>query len=248
MLQNIDTRINSKFEFEFYPKKHKFEKLYYYYHQSQFGILSVVSNEDSLIRFEIVKNSKENRYFDNKNFKTQNREYELSLKKLTDNLIYTNQYSKAYIEAFFECIEDSFKENIKDETTQNKQAINRAADHIKMAIMEQISQDHYNITQKNSKITNNNKLKIRLNGSELDLKVWQKLLEIPLGKTLSYQELADSILDARYTRAVANSVGRNKIFYLIPCHRIIRKNNQLGGYGWGIGLKKELLAFEKSNV
>jgi O-6-methylguanine DNA methyltransferase len=81
-------------------------------------------------------------------------------------------------------------------------------------------------------------------GTPFQLKVWQAASAIPLGTTISYQELAQSIGYPKAFRAVANALGANKIAYFIPCHRIVRKNGHLGGYKWGIERKSKLLASE----
>ena len=74
--------------------------------------------------------------------------------------------------------------------------------------------------------------------------VWNKLLEIPFGKTKSYKEIAEQIDKPTAVRAVANANGMNKIAILIPCHRVIGSDGNLTGYGGGIWRKKELLEIE----
>lgn len=85
-------------------------------------------------------------------------------------------------------------------------------------------------------------------GTDLQKIVWDHLLQIPKGTTLSYSELARRIGRPKAVRAVANAVGRNKISLLIPCHRVIGKNASLGGYRWGISVKKRLLEMEKIDL
>lgn len=87
-----------------------------------------------------------------------------------------------------------------------------------------------------------------LAGTPLQLKVWQALLDIPEGKTWSYQELAHYVQCPKAVRAVANAVGANPISPLIPCHRIIRNDGSLGGYFWGLQAKLDLLKKEGVNV
>ncbi|UQB41541.1 methylated-DNA--[protein]-cysteine S-methyltransferase [Thiomicrospira microaerophila] len=82
-------------------------------------------------------------------------------------------------------------------------------------------------------------------GSAFQQNVWQALLSIPFGQTRSYQEIANQIKHPKAVRAVANAVAANPIAWFIPCHRVIRSNGQIGGYAWGIALKKQLLAAEK---
>lgn len=86
--------------------------------------------------------------------------------------------------------------------------------------------------------------KLLLIGTPFQCKVWQVTLTIPSGTTMSYQKLATVIGHPQSSRAVANALADNKIPYLIPCHRIIRKDGSLGGYACGIEKKKILLQTE----
>ncbi len=89
-------------------------------------------------------------------------------------------------------------------------------------------------------------IKIFLKGSDFQCKVWRAVLQIPAGKTATYQEIAQNIGHSNAHRAVANALANNKIAYFIPCHRVIRKDGSLGGYKWGIEKKKVLLDAESS--
>ena len=82
-------------------------------------------------------------------------------------------------------------------------------------------------------------------GTEFQLTVWNKLLQIPYGETISYQELASRIGKKNASRAVGNANGKNPIPIIIPCHRVIRKNGSFGGYAGGLKVKKYLLELEK---
>ena len=75
-------------------------------------------------------------------------------------------------------------------------------------------------------------------------KVWQALRAIPVGQTRSYQEIAQAIGQPTATRAVAQACAANPVAVLIPCHRVVRNNGQLGGYHWGVERKQQLLANE----
>ncbi|MBK7105090.1 MAG: bifunctional transcriptional activator/DNA repair protein Ada [Ignavibacteriae bacterium] len=77
--------------------------------------------------------------------------------------------------------------------------------------------------------------------------VWEKLLQIPFGKTKSYKDIAEQIDKPTAVRAVANANGMNKIAILIPCHRVIGSDGKLTGYGGGLWRKKELLDLEIIN-
>ena len=81
-------------------------------------------------------------------------------------------------------------------------------------------------------------------GTEFQQKVWQQLLQIPYGKTISYAELAKNIGQPTAYRAVANANGRNPISLIVPCHRVIASNGGMGGYTGGVAIKKRLLAQE----
>jgi len=87
-------------------------------------------------------------------------------------------------------------------------------------------------------------LLLRPRGTDFQKKVWHALCGIPLGQTISYQELARRIGDEKAMRAVGAANGRNPIALIIPCHRVIGKNGALTGYGGGLPLKRALLAFE----
>jgi len=83
-----------------------------------------------------------------------------------------------------------------------------------------------------------------LKGTPFQLKVWQALLEIPNGNTTAYSVLARELGEEKAHRACASAVGDNPISYLIPCHRVLRKNLNLGGYRWGLDRKVAILATE----
>ena len=89
-------------------------------------------------------------------------------------------------------------------------------------------------------------LDIDLHGTEFQLKVWKEVMKIPKGQTVSYQELAERIGEAKAVRAVATAVAQNPIAILVPCHRVIHKDGTLGEYHWGRELKKQLLDWEKN--
>ncbi len=87
-------------------------------------------------------------------------------------------------------------------------------------------------------------LHMHLHGTNFQIKVWEALLRIPPGAVVSYQELAAQIGMPGASRAVGNAVSRNPLPVLIPCHRVIRKMGDYGGYRWGTARKKALLAWE----
>ena len=78
--------------------------------------------------------------------------------------------------------------------------------------------------------------------------VWQRLLEIPIGKTLSYKHIAQSLGNYRSSRAVARACSSNPIGLLIPCHRVIRSDGKIGGYKWGVQRNLALLKLEQAMI
>lgn len=85
---------------------------------------------------------------------------------------------------------------------------------------------------------------LKLNGTTFMLKVWNKLLEIPYGKTMTYKDVANSLGMNKGFQAVGGAVGRNHILIIVPCHRVIGSDNSLTGFGGGIERKKRLLEIE----
>ncbi len=81
-------------------------------------------------------------------------------------------------------------------------------------------------------------------GTEFQQKVWKGLLEIPFGKTMSYLELSKKLGDAKAIRAVASANGKNPLWIVIPCHRVIGTDGSLTGYAGGLWRKKWLLEHE----
>lgn len=88
------------------------------------------------------------------------------------------------------------------------------------------------------------KINLCLIGSPLQLQVWSALLKIPAGKVTNYQTLAKHIGKPKAVRAIATAIGRNPLCWLIPCHRVLRTNGELGGYHWGLKVKTTMLRFE----
>ncbi len=90
----------------------------------------------------------------------------------------------------------------------------------------------------------NKPLTVSVKGTDFQMQVWQALLQVPLGKTTTYQELAIAIGRPTAARAVGSAVGSNAVGYLIPCHRVIRADGELGGFRWGLQRKMMLLDWE----
>jgi len=85
---------------------------------------------------------------------------------------------------------------------------------------------------------------LHLIGAPFQIKVWEALLSIPTGHVTTYSDIAQAIGNPFAARAVGTAVGRNPVSWLIPCHRALRKSGGLGGYHWGLGVKRAMLAWE----
>ena len=88
---------------------------------------------------------------------------------------------------------------------------------------------------------------LSLYGTDFQKSVWNALSEIPYGETRSYKDIAVKIGNPKACRAVGMANNRNRIMIIIPCHRVIGSNGSLVGYGGGLDVKSQLLAFEKVN-
>lgn len=91
-------------------------------------------------------------------------------------------------------------------------------------------------------ITHKIPVKAVLLGTPFQISVWHELLGLSKGEVISYLDLANRVQKPTAVRAVASAVGANPISILIPCHQIIRSDGGLGGYRWGVGIKKALLS------
>lgn len=85
---------------------------------------------------------------------------------------------------------------------------------------------------------------LHLIGGPFQIKVWEALLTIPSGHVTTYSEIAACVGTPKAARAVGTAVGRNPVSWLIPCHRALRKSGGLGGYHWGLPVKRAMLAWE----
>lgn len=88
------------------------------------------------------------------------------------------------------------------------------------------------------------KTPVKYIGSEFQMKVWDALRQIPIGTAISYYDLAQTIGNSQAVRAVGRANGLNQLSIIVPCHRVITKNGELGGYGGGVERKKWLLNHE----
>ncbi len=90
--------------------------------------------------------------------------------------------------------------------------------------------------------------RLHLIGAPFQLKVWEALLQVPNGHVTTYSDIASAIGHPKAVRAVGTAVGRNPVSWLIPCHRALRKAGGLGGYHWGLGVKRAMLAWEAARL
>ena len=91
-------------------------------------------------------------------------------------------------------------------------------------------------------------LHVILKGTNFQIKVWEALTKIPFGTVISYEDVAVQVGIPRATRAVGTAVGHNPISFIIPCHRVIRKNAEFGNYGSGPARKKAILGWEVARI
>ncbi|HZJ95079.1 MAG TPA: methylated-DNA--[protein]-cysteine S-methyltransferase [Thiopseudomonas sp.] len=84
-----------------------------------------------------------------------------------------------------------------------------------------------------------------IQGSAFQKRVWAILQSIPVGKTLSYSEIAERLNNPKAVRAVANACAANPLALVIPCHRVLRSDGGISGYRWGVERKRALLAKER---
>jgi len=90
--------------------------------------------------------------------------------------------------------------------------------------------------------------RLHLIGAPFQIKVWEALLAIPSGQVTTYSEIAQAVGRPKAVRAVGTAVGRNPVGWLIPCHRALRKSGGLGGYHWGLPVKRAMLAYETARA
>ncbi len=87
-------------------------------------------------------------------------------------------------------------------------------------------------------------IKLHLKGTPFQVKVWEALLKIPMGKLSTYSVIAGSINNVKASRAVGSAVGDNPVAFLIPCHRVIRSTGEFGNYHWGSVRKTAMIGWE----
>ncbi|MBS1490078.1 MAG: methylated-DNA--[protein]-cysteine S-methyltransferase [Bacteroidetes bacterium] len=91
-------------------------------------------------------------------------------------------------------------------------------------------------------------IKLHLKGSDFQLKVWEMLLKIPMGKLSTYGNIAKQLGNPNASRAVGTAIGSNPVAYLIPCHRVIQSSGTFGGYMWGNTRKTAIIGWENAKT
>jgi len=91
-------------------------------------------------------------------------------------------------------------------------------------------------------------IKLHLKGTDFQLKVWEALLKIPMGKLATYGNIAKQLQNPNASRAVGTAIGDNPVAFLIPCHRVIQSSGALGGYHWGVNRKTAIIGWEAAKT
>jgi AraC family transcriptional regulator of adaptative response/methylated-DNA-[protein]-cysteine methyltransferase len=91
-------------------------------------------------------------------------------------------------------------------------------------------------------------LRVVLIGTDFEVRVWDMLLKIPMGKLVTYSDIAGRIDAPKAARAVGAAVGKNPVSFVVPCHRVVGKSGELTGYHWGITRKRAMLGWEAGQV
>src|SRR6202030_2436612 len=91
-------------------------------------------------------------------------------------------------------------------------------------------------------------LRVVLIGTDFEVRVWETLLKIPMGRAVSYSDIANKIKSPKASRAVGAAVGKNPVSFVVPCHRALGKGGALTGYHWGITRKQAMLGWEAGQM
>src|SRR6202051_4759539 len=91
-------------------------------------------------------------------------------------------------------------------------------------------------------------LRVVLIGTDWEVRVWETLLQIPMGRLVTYSDIAGKVRSPAAARAVGAAVGKNPVSFVVPCHRVVGKSGELTGYHWGITRKRAMLGWEAGQV
>ncbi|HXY89265.1 MAG TPA: bifunctional helix-turn-helix domain-containing protein/methylated-DNA--[protein]-cysteine S-methyltransferase [Xanthobacteraceae bacterium] len=94
----------------------------------------------------------------------------------------------------------------------------------------------------------NTPLRVVLIGTDFEIRVWETLLAIPMGKAATYSDIAKKLGNPKASRAVGAAVGKNPVSFVVPCHRVVGKGGALTGYHWGLTRKRAMLGWEAAQV
>jgi len=137
-----------------------------------------------------------------------------------------------------------------DEESEQHPFMKELIDEWPNAVIQENEADTYTLVQHifDKDYSSSSNLNMLLKGSPFQIKVWEALLKIPKGSIVSYQNVANEIGDSNASRAVASAIAKNRIGYLIPCHRVIRSTGALSNYRWGSDRKAALIGWEECNL
>jgi AraC family transcriptional regulator, regulatory protein of adaptative response / methylated-DNA-[protein]-cysteine methyltransferase len=131
---------------------------------------------------------------------------------------------------------------------------NTALNDLKQKFPSAVFQQKLDMLQQNALLIFQNnwsklpEVKLHLKGTGFQLKVWEALLKIPMGKLCTYGTIAEKIGHAKASRAVGTAIGSNPVTFLIPCHRVIQASGNLGGYMWGTTRKTAMIGWESAKA
>jgi AraC family transcriptional regulator of adaptative response/methylated-DNA-[protein]-cysteine methyltransferase len=91
-------------------------------------------------------------------------------------------------------------------------------------------------------------LRIVMIGTDFEVRVWETLLGIPMGKCSTYSDIANKIGRPKASRAVGAAVGKNPMSFVVPCHRVLGRSGDITGYHWGLTRKRAMLGWEAGQV
>ena len=91
-------------------------------------------------------------------------------------------------------------------------------------------------------------LRIVMIGTDFEVRVWETLLGIPMGKCSTYSDIANKLGKPKAARAVGAAVGKNPISFVVPCHRVLGRSGDITGYHWGLTRKRAMLGWEAGHV
>lgn len=131
------------------------------------------------------------------------------------------------------------QENVKNEIESMKSHWHNSVFHQNQEATQELISQIFSRSHNNT-----SKLHLFVKGTNFQIKVWDALLKIPTGGVTTYQRVAENINSPRAMQAVGSAVGSNHIAYLIPCHRVIRKDGVLGEYRWSSARKKSIIGWE----